>query len=36
LPNGIPSHDTLSDVMGRIQPKAFAEAFTAWVNTALP
>jgi len=36
LPNGIPSHDTLSDVMGRIQPKAFAEAFMAWVNTALP
>jgi len=36
LPNGIPSHDTLSDVMGRIKPKAFSAAFTAWVNAALP
>jgi len=24
LPNGIPSHDTLSDVMGRIDKRAFA------------
>jgi len=30
LPNGIPSHDTLSDIMGRIKPKAFSDAFTAW------
>jgi len=36
LPNGIPSHDTLSDVMGRIDKRAFAEAFTDWVNAALP
>lgn len=36
LPNGIPSHDTLSDVLGRIDPKAFAEAFTCWVQAALP
>jgi len=36
LPNGIPSHDTLSDVMGRIKPKAFSDAFTSWVNAALP
>jgi len=36
LPNGIPSHDTLSDVMGRIKPEAFSDAFIAWVNAALP
>jgi len=36
LPNGIPSHDTLSDVMGRIKPDAFSTAFTEWVNAALP
>ena len=36
LPNSIPSHDTLSDVLGRIDPKAFAEAFTRWVQAALP
>jgi len=29
LPNGIPSHDTLSDVMGRIKTPTFAEAFSA-------
>ena len=27
LPNGIPSHDTLSDVMGRLAPEVFAGAF---------
>lgn len=36
LPNGIPSHDTLSDVMGRLDPKAFQIAFTKWVEAALP
>jgi len=36
LSNGIPSHDTLSDVMGRIQPEAFAQAFQAWVQAGLP
>jgi hypothetical protein len=36
LPNGIPSHDTLSDVMGRIDPVAFRAAFTAWATAALP
>jgi predicted transposase YbfD/YdcC len=36
LPNGIPSHDTLSDVMGRINPLSFREAFLAWVEEALP
>jgi predicted transposase YbfD/YdcC len=36
LPNGIPSHDTLSDVLGRIDPVAFKMAFTAWATAALP
>lgn len=36
LPNGIPSHDTLSDVLGRIDPAAFAAAFSAWATAALP
>src|SRR5574342_650743 len=36
LPNGIPSHDTLSDVLGRIDPVAFKTAFTAWATAALP
>lgn len=35
LPNGIPSHDTLSDVMGRIEVKAFVDAFQRWVQAAL-
>lgn len=36
LPNGIPSHDTLSDVMGRIDPEAFRAAFTTGATAALP
>ena len=36
LSNGIPSHDTLSDVLGRIDPVAFRVAFTAWATAALP
>lgn len=36
LPNGIPSHDTLSDVLGRIDPVAFRAAFTAWATAARP
>jgi predicted transposase YbfD/YdcC len=36
LPNGIPSHDTLSDVIGRLDPVAFRAAFTAWATDALP
>ena len=36
LPNGIPSHDTLSDVLGRIDPVAFRAAFPAWATAALP
>lgn len=36
LPNGIPSHDTLSKVFGRLKPEPFAEAFLRWVQAALP
>jgi predicted transposase YbfD/YdcC len=36
LPNGIPAHAPLSDVMGRIDPVAFRTAFPAWATAALP
>src|SRR5512143_2475220 len=36
LPQGIASPDTLSDVMGRLQPQAFTDAFQRWVQAALP
>jgi hypothetical protein len=36
LPNGLPAHDTLSDVLGRIEPVAFTTACTAWATAALP
>lgn len=36
LPHGVPSHDTLSNVLGRIKPKAFSQCFTAWITSALP
>ena len=36
LPHGVPSHDTLSDVLGRIDPVALRAAFTAWATAALP
>lgn len=36
LPNGIPSHDTLSDVIGRIDRDAFATAFFTWVRAGFP
>lgn len=36
LINGIPSHDTLSNVMSRINPIAFRDALTAWATTSLP
>lgn len=36
LPHGIPSHDTLSDVMGRLNPEAFASAFAHWAQQMLP
>jgi predicted transposase YbfD/YdcC len=36
LEHGVPSHDTLSNVMGRIKPKEFSQRFTDWVTAALP
>jgi len=36
LPNGLPAHDTLSDVLGRIDRETFAEMFSRWVQAALP
>lgn len=33
LPNGIPSHDTFNDVLNRLNPKEFSEAFTRWVSS---
>ena len=36
LPNGIPSHATLSDGFGRLKPAAFAEALLRGVPVALP
>jgi predicted transposase YbfD/YdcC len=32
LPNGVPSHDTFNDVLNRLKPTEFAEAFTRWVS----
>lgn len=32
LPNGIPSHDTFSRVMGRIDPEQFAQCFQSWIT----
>jgi predicted transposase YbfD/YdcC len=36
LNNGIPSHDTISDVMGRIRSEPFAQAFARWAQHVLP
>jgi len=36
LPNGIPSHDTLSDVIGKLSPSVFAACFLRWVEQAIP
>ncbi|MEW9809139.1 MAG: transposase family protein [Candidatus Symbiodolus clandestinus] len=36
FPHGIPSQDTLSRVIGRIDTEAFAELFSTWVREALP
>lgn len=36
LPHGIPSHDTLSRVFGRINKRAFADALARWMKDALP
>ena len=35
LPNGIPSHDTLSNVMGRLDPQAFRKALRRWMESAM-
>ena len=32
LEHGIPSHDTFSDVLNRLKPKEFSQAFTQWVS----
>ncbi|MDJ0719862.1 MAG: ISAs1 family transposase [Prochloraceae cyanobacterium] len=32
LPNGIPSHDTISRVFQRLNPEEFAESFSSWIN----
>ena len=32
LSHGIPSHDTFQDVLNRLKPAEFAEAFTQWVR----
>jgi predicted transposase YbfD/YdcC len=32
LPNGIPSHDTFARVFARIEPSAFEQCFTNWMN----
>lgn len=32
LPGGIPAHDTFNRVFARLDPQAFSECFTAWVN----
>lgn len=35
LPNGIPSHDTIADVLHRLNPKEFAWMLTEWVEQGL-
>ncbi len=32
LPNGIPSHDTIGNVLARIDPQAFEQGFLDWVR----
>jgi predicted transposase YbfD/YdcC len=33
LPNGIPSHDTFSRIFSALDPLAFQDAFTSWINS---
>lgn len=33
LTHGIPSHDTFNDVLNRLNPAEFHDAFSTWVNT---
>lgn len=35
LPNGIPSHDTFSDVFARLNPDAFEECFRRWMQSVV-
>lgn len=35
LPNGIPSHDTFSDVFGRLKAEQFENAFLNWVQAVM-
>lgn len=35
LPNGIPSHDTFSDVFGRLKAEQFERAFLNWVRAVM-
>lgn len=32
MPNGIPSHDTISRVFQRLNPEEFAASFSSWIN----
>jgi predicted transposase YbfD/YdcC len=32
LPGGIPSHDTFNRIFAAMNPRAFQDAFTAWIN----
>jgi hypothetical protein len=33
LPNGIPSHDTFTDVFAKLSPKLFEKCFISWVES---
>src|SRR5262245_5804515 len=32
LPNGIPSHDTFNRVFAALEPRAFQDCFSGWIN----
>jgi predicted transposase YbfD/YdcC len=36
LPNGVPSHDTMNDVLNRINHKEFSWMLASWAETELP
>ncbi|MCP5018642.1 MAG: ISAs1 family transposase [Ketobacter sp.] len=33
LPNGIPSHDTFTDVFAKLDPESFEKCFVSWVSS---